>query len=71
MERKFEIHAYLLCHDVRLMIPISTIIEQAEVPDMTQANMLLSPIAEEIISSPRYRCGGCQYEFISLTVNLL
>ena len=71
MFKKYKITADLLCADVKLNIDISTVVETVNEPSEDEAEIMLAPVAEQILSAPEYRCGGCQYYLSNLKIALL
>jgi len=71
MFKKYKITANLLCHDVRLNTEISTIVEMMIEPTEAEADILLAPVAEELLSTPAYDCRGCRYELSIFRIALI
>jgi hypothetical protein len=71
MFKKYKITANLLCHDVRLNTEISTIVEMMVEPTKAEADILLAPVAEELLSIPAYDCRGCRYELSIFRIELI
>ena len=71
MFKKYKITANLLCHDVRLNTEISTVVEMMIEPTEAEAEILLAPVAEELLSIPAYDCRGCRYELSIFRVALI
>lgn len=71
MFTKYKITANLLCGDVRLNMDISTVVETVNAPGEDEAEIMLAPVAEEILSAPAYRCGGCQYYLSNFKIRRL
>lgn len=71
MFKRYKITANLLCHDVRLNTEISTVVEMMIEPTKAEADILLAPVAEELMSIPAYDCRGCRYELSTFRISLL